>query len=224
MIKKLVTFSILFFCTALTHADVTKMLEKNLRTVVKISVIDIALKMDKDGKIRIPTAKHGTGVFITNTGRILTCAHLFPDVFEMRVLDFDQNEYPAYLIVKDTSTDLAIIQVNVLRDNFPYNTLARNDVKIGQRVYAIGHPFEIDWTVSSGIVSALQRDSDDLKDLTQTDISINPGNSGGPLLNEKGQLVGINVSIYTPSSTPGSVGLSFVVSRATIKEFLRMYL
>src|SRR6185503_5297769 len=129
----------------------------------------------------------------------------------------DQRMYPASLVGASAEHDLAVLHIDVPVDEpppLPIGTSA--DLKVGQSVYAIGNPFGLDHTLTTGIVSALNRSIDDeqggtIENLIQTDAAINPGNSGGPLIDSAGRLIGINTMIYSPSGAYAGVGFAVPV-------------
>ena len=142
----------------------------------------------------------GTGVVIDERGYILTNHHVVDGVKKIEVTLADKQEYVGTRISHDPKTDLAIIKINVPRKLPVINIGTSSDLMIGETLVAIGNAYGYDHTVTRGIVSELHRtvrvsDSQDYKDLIQTDASINPGNSGGPLLNIDGEMIGINVAV-----------------------------
>ncbi len=160
----------------------------------------------------------GSGVFIRESGIIVTNNHVIQDADNLEVMLFDGSFHDAEVLGTDPSTDLAVLQVLDADRTFPSVSLGRmEDVKIGQWVMAFGSPLseELGNTVTSGIISALRRTSQQLTGLNtfsafiQTDAAINPGNSGGPLVNLRGELVGINSAIYSRSG--GNQGIAFSI-------------
>jgi len=152
--------------------------------------------------------KGGSGVVVRDDGYILTNAHIINNATEIRVIFSDNKIKKAKIIGIDEKVDLAVIKVN--SKNLPTIKFGDSEkLKIGEEVIAIGNPYGYDFTVTSGIVSAKHRDQGptDYRDFIQTDASINPGNSGGPLLNLKGELVGINTFIVS-NALAGELGFS----------------
>jgi serine protease Do len=143
----------------------------------------------------------GSGVIIDKEGHVLTNEHVVAKAVRIKVILIDQREYDARLVGADTKSDLAVIKIES-PERLPFVKLGRSDdLMIGETVLAIGNPFGLQHTVTTGIISALNRSistGEDLiyHDFIQVDASINPGNSGGPLLNINGELIGINTAIY----------------------------
>ncbi|MBI4154534.1 trypsin-like peptidase domain-containing protein [Candidatus Woesearchaeota archaeon] len=161
--------------------------------------IDI-VKNVRDSVVSIRTEKSAaSGVIINKNGLVLTNYHVISELKKdekIQVLLTDKRIYTAQIIGADDKADVAILKINTT--DLPSIKLGDSDnVKVGEKVIAIGNPFGFDSTVTTGIVSALHRDRGptEYKDFIQTDASINPGNSGGPLINLKGELIGINTFI-----------------------------
>jgi serine protease Do len=155
----------------------------------------------------------GSGVIVRQNGLIVTNNHVIRDASEITVVLADRREFPARVVVTDDRTDLALLRINVGREQLPHIQLRDSDqLEVGDIVLAIGNPFGVGQTVTSGIVSALARTAEGVSDYSffiQTDAAINPGNSGGALIGMDGRLVGINTAIY--SRTGGSVGIGFAI-------------
>ncbi len=157
-----------------------------------------------------PIEGQGSGFIIKADGHILTNAHVVENADNITVKLADNHEYEAKVIGIDHPSDIAIIKIDA--DDLPYIAVGNSDdLKVGEWVLAIGSPFGFDHTVSAGVVSAKSRSLSDggAVPFIQTDVAINPGNSGGPLLNLKGEVVGINSQIYSQSG--GYMGLSFAI-------------
>jgi serine protease Do len=158
----------------------------------------------------------GSGFIISADGFILTNAHVVDGASDVYVTLTDKREFKAKIVGADTRTDVAVLKIDA--KNLPVVPLAKgNDLKVGEWVLAIGSPFGLENTVTAGIVSAKARDTGDYLPLIQTDVAVNPGNSGGPLINLKGEVIGINSQIYSRSG--GFMGISFAVP---IDEALRV--
>ncbi|MCY4471669.1 MAG: DegQ family serine endoprotease [Kistimonas sp.] len=154
----------------------------------------------------------GSGFIISADGYVLTNNHVIEGADEIVVRMNDRSEYKAKLVGADSKSDLALLKVDVKGAGLPAVTVGSSEVlKPGQWVFAIGSPFGFDYSVTKGIISALNRTlpTESYVPFIQTDVPINPGNSGGPLLNMKGQVIGINSQIYTRSG--GFMGLSFAI-------------
>jgi serine protease DegQ len=167
-----------------------------------------------------PQAGLGSGVIISPDGYILTNNHVVEGADEIEVVLNDSRRSAAKVIGTDPETDLAILRVQL--DRLPVITLGNSDaLQVGDQVLAIGNPFGVGQTVTSGIVSALGRNQlgiNTFENFIQTDAAINPGNSGGALVDATGQLMGINTAIY--SRTGGSMGIGFAIPVSTAKLVL----
>ena len=163
----------------------------------------------------------GSGFIIDGDGSILTNNHVVENAQKIVVkLAADDQEYEAKVIGRDTKTDIAVIKINA-KTNLPAATLGDSDrLEVGEWVVAIGNPFGLDSTVTSGIVSAKGRHigQGPYDNFIQTDASINPGNSGGPLINLRGEVIGINTAIF--SRTGGNMGIGFAIPINLVKEVL----
>ena len=152
----------------------------------------------------------GTGFAINSNGHIITNNHVVEGATEITVKLSDGRELSAKLVGRDPKTDLALLKVEATGlPTIPMGDSA--ELKVGEPVMAIGNPFGLEQTVTTGIVSATGRviGQGPYDDFVQTDASINPGNSGGPLINARGQVIGINTAIF--SQTGGSVGIGFAI-------------
>ena len=150
----------------------------------------------------------GSGFILTADGLIMTNAHVVDGADEVIVTLTDKREFKAKIIGADKRSDVAVVKIEAT--GLPAVKVGDlNRLKVGEWVMAIGSPFGLDNTVTAGIVSAKQRDTGDYLPLIQTDVAINPGNSGGPLINMRGEVVGINSQIYSRSG--GSMGISFAI-------------
>lgn len=150
----------------------------------------------------------GSGFILSSDGLIMTNAHVVEGADEVIVTLTDKREFKAKIIGADKRSDVAVVKIEAA--GLP--AIKVGDVsrlKVGEWVMAIGSPFGLDNTVTAGIVSAKQRDTGDYLPFIQTDVAINPGNSGGPLINMRGEVVGINSQIYSRSG--GSMGISFAI-------------
>jgi len=166
----------------------------------------------------------GTGFVWDSSGLIVTNFHVIAGAQRLTVTTQDQTEYDAQVIGVAPEKDLAVLRI----ENPPANlvTLALGDsseLSVGRKVLAIGNPFGLDTTLTTGIVSALGREiqaasNRKIRGVIQTDAAINPGNSGGPLLNSLGQLVGVNTAIYSPSGA--SAGIGFAIPVNTVRSVI----
>ncbi len=150
----------------------------------------------------------GSGFILTSDGLIMTNAHVIEDADEVLVTLTDKREFKARIIGADKRTDVTVVKIDA--SGLPAVKVGDvSRLRVGEWVMAIGSPFGLDNTVTAGIVSAKQRDTGDYLPFIQTDVAINPGNSGGPLINMRGEVVGINSQIYSRSG--GSMGISFSI-------------
>ncbi|WP_076998480.1 DegQ family serine endoprotease [Variovorax sp. KK3] len=157
-----------------------------------------------------PVRGQGSGFIVSADGVILTNAHVVKDASEVTVKLTDRREFRAKVVGSDAKTDIAVLKIEA--KNLPTLSLGSNkDLKVGEWVLAIGSPFGFENTVTAGVVSAKGRSlpDDSYVPFIQTDVAINPGNSGGPLLNTRGEVVGINSQIYSRSG--GFQGVSFAI-------------
>jgi len=159
----------------------------------------------------------GSGFVWDDQSHVVTNRHVLANASEAWVRLSDGRDYQASLVGESADHDLAVLRINVPNNRPPPLPLGTShDLKVGQRTYAIGNPFGLDWTLTTGIVSALDRsigtDSGaTIEHLVQTDAAINPGNSGGPLLDSAGRLIGITTLIYSPSGAYAGVGFAVPV-------------
>ena len=158
----------------------------------------------------------GSGVVVDEGGLILTNLHVLEGAEDITVVDYRRREYRAELVQADRNTDLAVIRIDSGRNPLP--TLPLGDVnrsKVGDLVLAIGNPFGVAQTVTSGIISGLTRTSvndNRYQAFVQTDAAINPGNSGGALVNMQGELIGINTAIISPTGSSSGLGFAIPVN------------
>ena len=150
----------------------------------------------------------GSGFILTNDGFIMTNAHVVDGADQVIVTLTDKREFTARIVGADKRTDVAVVKIEA-SGLPPVKIGDPNRLKVGEWVMAIGSPFGLENTVTAGIVSAKGRDTGDYLPFIQTDVAINPGNSGGPLINMRGEVVGINSQIYSRSG--GFMGISFSI-------------
>lgn len=183
-----------------------------------------------EGRVRDPWTRRthevpqgtGSGFVWDGRGHVVTNYHVVAEAAGAQVHLADGRTFPADLVGIDPSHDLAVLRIDVGHGEVP--PLARGEsgsLSVGQGVMAIGNPFGLDWTLTTGIVSALDREiptqgGTTMRGLIQTDAAINPGNSGGPLIDSSGKLVGINTAIFSPSGS--SAGIGFAVPVDTLSR------
>ncbi|HEX6666732.1 MAG TPA: trypsin-like peptidase domain-containing protein [Solirubrobacterales bacterium] len=166
----------------------------------------------------------GSGFVIDEEGHVLTNDHVVEGADKIRVtLGASDTAHPAEVVGTDPATDLAVLKVEATPEQLHPLKLGSSDaMEVGDPVVAIGNPFGLDRTVTSGIVSALQRQIQapngfSITNVIQTDAAINPGNSGGPLINSEGEVIGINSQIQTGGSGNGNVGIGFAIPIDTVR-------
>jgi S1-C subfamily serine protease len=172
----------------------------------------------------------GSGVIVHPDGILITSSHVVSQSDQIIVVLNDKREFPAQLVADDPESDLAMLKIDTGGRKMPFLRMVESTtLEVGDMVLAVGNPFGVGQTVTSGIVSALARPANTLSpDLPQseafiqTDAAINPGNSGGALVNMQGELVGINTAIYSQSG--GSVGIGFAIPSDSVKKMLRRML
>ncbi|TVQ17663.1 MAG: peptidase S1, partial [Spirochaetaceae bacterium] len=166
----------------------------------------------------------GSGSIIDQRGYVLTNNHVVRGASEITVTLADGTSLPGEVIGTDPENDLAVLKIDPHGRELTTIPLGRSDnLRVGQKVLAIGNPFAIGRTLTTGVVSGLDRSvradaNFVINGLIQTDASINPGNSGGPLLNSRGEMIGVNTMIY--SSTGGSIGIGFAVPSETARRIV----
>ncbi|GLJ12605.1 hypothetical protein SUGI_0194470 [Cryptomeria japonica] len=160
----------------------------------------------------------GSGFIWDREGHIVTNYHVIRGASDLRVTLGDQSIYEAKVIGYDQDKDVAVLRIDAPEEKLkPLSVGSSADLLVGQKVYAIGNPFGLDHTLTTGVISGLDREINSavtgrpIRDVIQTDAAINPGNSGGPLLDSSGYLIGINTAIYSPSGASAGVGFSIPV-------------
>jgi S1-C subfamily serine protease len=171
----------------------------------------------------VPRQGTGSGFLIDDRGLILTNHHVIQDARQLQITLFDESKHDAEIVGRDPLSDLALLRIDcppgVCR---PIKLSEGADLRVGQKVLAIGNPFGLERTLTTGVISSLGRSLETregvIDDLIQSDAAINPGNSGGPLLNTRGEVIGINSAII--SGTGQNVGIGFAVPARTISRVL----
>ncbi len=172
-----------------------------------------------------PQKGSGSGSVLDKEGRILTNYHVVQDAEELVVTLANKKNYPAQVLGADPDNDLAVVKINAPPAELtPVQVGGSEELFVGQKVLAIGNPFGLDRTLTTGVISGLARPVKSeitgrlIDGAIQTDAAINRGNSGGPLLDSRGRMIGINTMIYSPSG--GSVGIGFAVPAKTAKRVI----
>ena len=172
----------------------------------------------------VPQRGTGSGFIIDVQGHIVTNDHVVKEADSLEVTLASGKKVSAKLIGRDAFNDLAVIKIDVPGERLPTVQLGDSkQLQIGQMTIAIGNPFGLDRTVTTGVVSSLERtlrteSGREIRNVIQTDAAINPGNSGGPLLDSRGEVIGINSAIFSP--TGGSVGIGFAIPVNTAKRLV----
>jgi S1-C subfamily serine protease len=188
---------------------------------VNRSVVNINTKGVREGDFfffEVPTEGAGSGSVLDKAGHILTNFHVIADARQVEVTLYDGSTHSATLVGHDAASDVAVLSIKAPADRlFPVTFGDSSRLKVGQRVFAIGNPFGLERTLTTGIISSLNRripgrEGRTLKSLIQTDAAINPGNSGGPLLDSHGKLIGMNTAIASRTGQNTGVGFAIPVS------------
>ena len=174
----------------------------------------------------VPQQGQGSGFILDKQGHIATNYHVIADAQNVEVQTMDKHRYKATVIGKDQRHDLALLQINGATNLTPVILAQSRDLIPGQKVYAIGNPFGLNGTMTTGIISAIRSvrgpQGGQIENAIQTDAAINPGNSGGPLLNSRGEVIGINSMIATNpnQAVDQSAGIGFAIPIDTVKAVL----
>jgi S1-C subfamily serine protease len=220
----------------LEPADATALLDAYSQAVIQVaetmspSVVNIEVTQTQTRRSRrsnqsFEAQGNGSGFVITPDGYILTNSHVVHDANRIDVMLADGRKTQAELIGDDPDTDLAIIRINA-PDLIPAKLGDSQSIRVGQLVVAIGNPYGFEATVTAGVVSALGRTLRSrtgrlINDVIQTDAALNPGNSGGPLVNSRGEVIGVNTAIIQPAQGicfATSINIAKYVAAALIKE------
>jgi S1-C subfamily serine protease len=205
------------------RADLSESEQRNIRLFEEASpsvvyITSVALQEDLFSRdiSQIPLGT-GSGFIWDDAGHIITNFHVIQNANAVRVTLADRTTWEADLIGVAPEKDLAVLKIAAPREKLRALALgASHDLRVGQAVFAIGNPFGLDQTLTTGIVSALGReiqgaDGTPIRDVIQTDAAINPGNSGGPLLDSAGRLIGVNAAIRSPSGASAGIGFAIPV-------------
>lgn len=194
-----------------------RLFQENTPSVVYIT--NLATKQDVFtlDVLEVPQGS-GSGFIWDNLGHIVTNYHVIRGASDLRVTLADQTTYEAKVVGYDQDKDVAVLRIDPPNNKLrPIPIGVSADLLVGQKVFAIGNPFGLDHTLTTGVISGLRREISSaatgrpIQDVIQTDAAINPGNSGGPLLDSSGNLIGINTAIYSPSGASSGVGFSIPV-------------
>lgn len=213
---------------AADELNTIEIFRQNSASVVYVTSIALRRGLFSLNAVEIPQGT-GSGFVWDDDGRIVTNYHVISDASRIQVTMADQSTWKATLVGAAPDKDLAVLQITAPVDRlFPITVGRSEDLLVGQKVFAIGNPFGLDQTITSGIISALQREINGITGRTihgviQTDAAINPGNSGGPLLDSAGRLIGVNTAIYSPSGAYAGIGFAVPVDEVNrvIPELIR---
>jgi S1-C subfamily serine protease len=190
--------------------------KENSPSVVYVTSIALRRGFFSLNAVEIPQGT-GSGFVWDKEGRIVTNYHVISDANRVEVTMADQTSYKAVLKGAAPDKDIAVLQIDAPPGKLrPITIGSSSDLQVGQKVFAIGNPFGLDQTITSGIISAKGREikaatGRSIRDVIQTDAAINPGNSGGPLLDSAGRLIGVNTAIYSPSGAYAGIGFAVPV-------------
>ena len=196
--------------------SIIELFEKSRDSVVFITTSTQVQDFWSRNTFSVPRGS-GSGFLWDEFGHVITNYHVIQDASEATIRLANGKDYSASLVGASPMHDIAVLKINVSHKySAPLPIGTSHDLKVGQKVYAIGNPFGLDWTFTNGIVSALNRSLTEengatVEHLIQTNAAINPGNSGGPLLDSAGRLIGINTAIYSPNGTNAGIGFAVPV-------------
>lgn len=190
--------------------DQDEQININVYEKITPAIVSIDAQLD-DG------VSSGTGCVITPHGVILTSSHVIDNSSDIDVTTYSGKVYKAKVLsILGKNNDLALLKIEPKENLSTIKLGSSEEIKVGQKVLAIGNPFGFSGTLTQGIVSRI----DYTKNKIQTDAAINPGNSGGPLLNSAGEVIGISQSIYNPDNNKSNIGIGFAVPVDSVKEFI----
>ena len=195
-------------------------------SVVNITSLSLKQDMRSRNLFKVPRGS-GSGFIWDDRGHIVTNYHVIQNANEARVTLADNSRWEARLVGYEASKDLAVLRIDAPADRLrPIPRIGTSDdLQVGQNVFAIGSPFGLDQSLTTGVISGLGREIEStdrfpIDGVIQTDASINPGNSGGPLLDSAGRLIGVNTAIYNPTASSFSVGIGFAVPVDTVNFYV----
>lgn len=197
-------------------------------SVVYITSIELRRSLFSLNIYEIPQGT-GSGFIWDNDGRIVTNYHVIEDASRVKVTLADHSTWKGTVVGVSPDKDIAVLQISAPSDKLKPIIVGESlDLRVGQKVFAIGNPFGLDQTMTTGIVSALGREINSvsgrtIRDVIQTDAAINPGNSGGPLLDSAGRLIGVNTAIFSPSGASAGIGFAVPVDiiNRVVPEIIR---
>lgn len=190
-------------------------------TVVNITTLTVARDSFTMNLLQIPEGT-GSGFIWDDAGHVVTNFHVIQNADGAQVTLADHSTWKARRVGVAPDKDLAVLKIDVPKNRLPPIPIGSSkDLQVGQRVFAIGNPFGLDQTLTTGIISALGREIDSvtgrpIQGVIQTDAAINPGNSGGPLLDSAGRLIGVNAAIFSPSGASAGIGFAIPVDTVNL--------
>ncbi len=214
MLKNFILYITLFFLPVMPVSAQNYSPEElvNISVYERINPSIVAIEANLDDGFSA-----GTGCVVRSEGVILTGSHVVEGANQIDVTTFDGKVYKASILAKmGKNKDLALLKISPKSRLKPISFGDSSEVKVGQKVLAIGNPFGFAGTLTSGIVSRI----DYAKGRIQTDAAINPGCSGGPLLNSQGEVIGISQSIYNPDNNISNIGIGFAIPVNDAKKFI----
>ncbi len=213
VIYTLILSFFLFFSAPCFSENYTNDEQINIKIYEEVSPSIVAIDADINEGI-----SSGTGCIIDSRGLILTSKHVIEGFKDLKITLPDGKSYPGKILSTNIdNSDFVIIKIN---PHCTLQTIKLGDssrVRVGQRVLALGNPFGFNRTLTTGIISRVDKKRNKL----QTDAAINPGSSGGPLLNLNGEVIGINQSIYNPDNNKSNIGIGFAIPVNSAKEFIK---
>ncbi len=211
--KKKIIILVLFILTAIPVFAYDRDEITNISVYEKINPAIVSI----DAKIPNGTSS-GTGCIINPKGVVLTSSHVVLNSKDIIVTTSGGESYKASMLKRaGDNKDLVLLKINVEKPMYAVKMGNSSDVRVGQKVLAIGNPFGFNGTLTQGIVSRI----DYKRNKIQTDAAINPGSSGGPLLNTSGEVIGINQAIYNPDNNSSNIGIGFAIPINEVKQLIK---
>lgn len=211
--KKKIIILVFFILTAIPVFAYDRDEITNISVYEKINPAIVSI----DAKISNGTSS-GTGCIINPKGVVLTSSHVVLNSKDIIVTTSDGESYKASMLKRaGDNKDLVLLKINVEKPMYAVKMGNSSDVRVGQKVLAIGNPFGFNGTLTQGIVSRI----DYKRNKIQTDAAINPGSSGGPLLNTSGEVIGINQAIYNPDNNSSNIGIGFAIPINEVKQLIK---
>lgn len=209
--KKFITILLLFSINPCLGFDIEECTTISLYKKINPAIVSVDSQIKKGMSC-------GTGCIIDKSGLILTSAHVIESGENIVVTMSNGQNYDAKIVKRfDENEDIILLKIPVTQDLKTVKFGDSEKIKVGQKVLAIGNPFGFNGTLTQGIISRI----DYVKNRIQTDAVINPGSSGGPLLNKKGEIIGINQAIFNPDNNISNIGIGFAIPINTVKEYLK---